>query len=190
MLLEKLHMLKFLKDRLTAKSVNLILPEGIFDFILFVNVRKGTYVREYGKQNLPYAIPEEGVYDNFLRGLCERLCSGEEEFHENMKLIRVLGALTVQEKYTVICSLKIANGLYHKKITFIRNTFLKSPVNRKKISLFSVRILPKFFPIGKSGEKTTEADPVSRRKMQKFCRNGSYILSTKSEHLLPASMVV
>lgn len=85
MLLEKLHMLKFLKDRLTAKSVNLILPEGIFDFILFVNVRKGTYVREYGKQNLPYAIPEEGVYDDFLRGLCEKLCGSEEEFHENMK---------------------------------------------------------------------------------------------------------
>lgn len=146
MLLEKLHMLKFLKDRLTAKSVNLILPEGIFDFILFVNVRKGTYVREYGKQNLPYVIPEEGVYDDFLRGLCERLCGSEEEFHENMKLIRVLGALTVQEKYTVICSLKIANGLYHKKITFIRNTFFeKSSKQKENIIVFCEDITEIFF---------------------------------------------
>ncbi|MDE5932951.1 MAG: hypothetical protein K2H40_10795, partial [Lachnospiraceae bacterium] len=105
-------MLKFLKDRFAGKSVNLILPEGIFDFILFVNVRKGTYIRKYGKKNLLCAIPEEGRYDDFLKGLQERLSGGEEEFHENMKLIRVLGALAVQENYTVICSLKIGNDTY------------------------------------------------------------------------------
>lgn len=132
MLLEKPHMLKFLKDRLTEKSVNLILPEGIFDFILFVNVRKGTYVRKYEKKYLSYAIPEEGGYDDFLKGLCGKLCGSEEEFHENMKLIRVLGALAVQEKYTVICSLKIESNLYHKKITFIRNTFFEKLSKQKE----------------------------------------------------------
>lgn len=132
MLLEKLHMLKFLKDRLTEKSVNLILPEGIFDFILFVNARKGTYVRKCEKKNLSYTIPEEGGYDDFLKGLYGRVSGSEEEFHENMKLIRVLGALAVQEKYTVICSLKIENDLYHKKITFIRNTFFEKISKQKE----------------------------------------------------------
>lgn len=80
MLLEKLHMLKFLKDRATEKSVNLILPEGIFDFILFVNVRKGTYIRKYEKKNLSYGIPEEGRYDDFLKGLQEGCAAARKNF--------------------------------------------------------------------------------------------------------------
>lgn len=125
-------MLKFLKDRFAEKSVNLILPEGIFDFILFVNVRKGTYIRKYEKKNLTYTMPEEGRYVDFLEKLRERLCGGEEEFYENMKLIRVLGALAVQENYAVICSLKIENFTYHKKITFIRNTFFEKFSRQKE----------------------------------------------------------
>lgn len=135
--IRKLHMTKFLKGRLKGETVNLILPEGIFDFILFVDVRKGTYARKYGKRTFFQWIPEEGRYADFLKSLQKRTCGGEEEFYENMKLIRVLGALAVQEKYAVICGLKIEDdtcrdGIYHKKFTFIRNSFYKESGRQKE----------------------------------------------------------
>ena len=49
--IRKLHMLNFLKDRLKGETVNLILPEGIFDFILFVNVRKELLSVRYRKKD-------------------------------------------------------------------------------------------------------------------------------------------
>ena len=94
--IRKLHMLNFLKDRLKGETVNLILPEGIFDFILFVNVRKGTYTRKYGKRTFVRKIPEEGRYADFLKIMQMRACGGKEELYESMKLIRVAGALAVQ----------------------------------------------------------------------------------------------
>lgn len=140
--IRKLHMIKFLKGRLKGAAVDLVLPEGIFDFILFVDVRKGTYARKYGKRTFFQWIPEEGRYSDFLRNLQKRACGSEEELNENMKLIRVLGALAVQEKYIVICSLKIEegtcregicqDGIYHKKFTFIRNSFYKESDRQKE----------------------------------------------------------
>lgn len=130
--LRKLHMLKFLKDRMKEETVNLILPEGIFDFILFVDVRKGTYTWKYGKKNFFRCISEEGKYADFLDGLQTYVCGGREEFYESMKLIRVLGALAVQEKYIVVCGLKFEDGTYHKKFTFIRNTFYEKTGRQKE----------------------------------------------------------
>lgn len=130
--IRKLHMLNFLKDRLKGETVNLILPEGIFDFILFVNVRKGTYTRKYGKRTFVRKIPEEGRYADFLKIMQMRACGGKEELYESMKLIRVAGALAVQEKYIAICSLKIGNGTCHKKFTFIRNTLYEKPNQQKE----------------------------------------------------------
>lgn len=176
MLLEKLHMLKFLKDRATAKSVNLILPEGIFDFILFVNVRKGTYIRKYEKKNLSCEMPEEGRYDEFLEGLQERLCGSEEEFRENMKLIRVLGALAVQENYTVICSFKIENYIYHKKITFIRNTFFeKSSKQRENIVVFCEDITGSF-SYWRSGQEKRHASDRQKEKAEVLQKRIEYLV--------------
>lgn len=164
MLLEKFHMLNFF-----------ILPEGIFDFILFVDVIKGTYIRKYEKKNLPYVIPEEGGYDDFLKGLYGRLCGSKEEFHENMKLIRVLGALTVQEKYTVICSLEIENCLYHKKITFIRNTlFEKSSEQKENIVVFCEDITG-FFSYWKGGRENSSESGQQKEKAEVLQKRIAYL---------------
>ena len=164
-------MFKFLKDRFEGKLVNLILPEGFFDFILFVNVRKGTYIRKYEKKRLPYGIPEEGRYDDLLKRMQERLCGGEEEFYENMKLIRILGALAVQEKYTVICSFRIGNHIYHKKITFIGNTFYKKTSKQKEnVIVFCEDITGIFFDweagkddSGTSGRQRKKTEALQKR---------------------------
>lgn len=58
-------MLKFLKDRIKGETVNLILPEGIFDFILFVDVRKGAYTWKYGKSIFPAAYRKKGSMQIF-----------------------------------------------------------------------------------------------------------------------------
>lgn len=169
-------MLKFLKDRFTEKSVNLILPEGIFDFILFVNVRKGTYIRKYEKKTLSYDIPEEGSYDDFLKGLYERLDGSREEFHENMKLIRVLGALAVQEKYTVICSLKIENYLYHKKITFIRNTFFEGSSKQKENIVVFCEDITGIFSYGKTGRENSSKSGQQKEKTEALQKQIAYLV--------------
>lgn len=174
--IRKLHMLKFLKDRAAAKSVNLILPEGIFDFILFVNVRKGTYIRKYKKKNLSYEIPEEGSYDEFLKELQKRLCGGGEEFFENMKLIRVLGALAVQENYTVICGLKSENYIYHKKITFIRNTFFENPGKQKENIIVFCEDITGIFSDWKAGKENGRAPDRQMEKAEVLRKRIKYLV--------------
>lgn len=168
-------MIKFLKDRAGGKSVNLILPEGIFDFILFVNVRNGTYIRKCEKENLSYEIPEEGKYDDFLKGLQERLCGSEEEFHENMKLIRVLGALAVQENYSVICSFKLEDCIYHKKFTFIRNTFWEKTSKQKEHIIIFCEDITGVFSCrkaerenGHASEQQKKTTEVLRKRIEYF----------------------
>ncbi len=140
--IRKIHMINFLKDRLKEGTVNLIIPDGIFDFILFVNVRKGIYTRKYEKETSIYKMPEGGRYADFLKELQKRVCSGKEEFYEDMKLIRVIGALAVKEKYIVACGFRTGDGTYqddtrHLKFTFIRNTlYEKSDKQKENIVVF------------------------------------------------------
>ncbi len=151
--LRKLHMLKFLKDRIKGETVNLILPEGIFDFILFVDVRKGAYTWKYGKKYFSRCISEEGKYADFLECMLTRVCGDREEFYESMKLIRVLGALAVQEKYIVICGLKFEDGTYHKKFTFIRNNFYEKSVKQKENIVVFCEDITGFLSDVEAGEK-------------------------------------
>lgn len=112
-------MFKFLKDRYIKKRPGLILADGIFDFILSIDVRRGTYLRKYEKKNLPFSLQKEGKYDDLLCSLQSRLDGGVLEFSQNMKLIRVLGILTVQEQYSVLCRFKSGENIYYKRILFL-----------------------------------------------------------------------
>lgn len=167
--IRKLHMINFLKDRLGEEPVNLILPEGIFDFILFVNVRKGIYTRKYGKRTFICSIPEEGRYVDLLNDLQKRACGGKEEFYENMKLIRVVGALAVQEKYITVCRLKIEDGtcqcdIRRLKFTFIRNTlYEKTDEQKENIIVFCEDITE----ILTCGEQKKETGKMSGRHPDK-----------------------
>lgn len=162
--IRKLHMLNFLKDRLKGETVNLILPEGIFDFILFVNVRKGTYTRKYGKGTFICNIPGEGRYADFLNVMQKRAYGGKEEFYENMKLIRVIGALAVQEKYIAVCRLKIEDGTCHKKFTFIRNTLLEKSNEQKENIVVFCEDITEIFSRREDGK---ESEYESERRQDK-----------------------
>jgi len=169
-------MFKFLKDRSAGKPVNLILPEGIFDFILFVNVRKGTYIRKYGKGNLSYAIPGKGRYDDFLKGLQGRLCDGEEEFYENMKLIRILGVLAVQEKYNVICGFKSGDRIYRKKITFIRNTFYDKFSRQKENVVVFCEDITGISPCWETGKENGDTSERQKEKTEVLQKRIEYLV--------------
>lgn len=112
-------MFKFLKDRYAKKRPGLILADGIFDFILSIDVRKGTYLRKYGKNNLPFSLPEKGRYDDLLSSLQGSLCEDGAEFSRNMKLIRIVGSLMVQERYSVYGRFQIGETVYYKRILFL-----------------------------------------------------------------------
>lgn len=107
-----------MKDRLAKKRLNLILAEGIFDFILYIDVRNGTFLRKHQKKNLPYSLPRQGKYDDFLYSLRDRLDGNIEEFSENMKLIRILGTLSVQNRCAVACRMLIEGHIYDKNMLF------------------------------------------------------------------------
>lgn len=111
-------MFKFLKDHCAPGQVNLILAEGIFDFILHINLRKGTYLWKYKSKSLPYSLEKEGKYSDFLQSLQNRLCSDIEEFSENMKLLKVMGMLSIQDLYTVQYQLLIKGHVSRKRILF------------------------------------------------------------------------
>ncbi len=112
-------MFKFLKDRYDKKRPGLILADGIFDFILSIDVRKGTYLRKYGKKNLPFSLPEKGKYDDLLSSLRGSLCEGETQFSQNMKLIRIVGSLMVQELYSVSGRFQTGETVSYKRILFL-----------------------------------------------------------------------
>lgn len=95
-----------------------MLAEEFFDFILYVNIRKNAYLKRFEKKDMPYSLPEQGAYEEFLHIMKDMLFSSMEEFTENMKLIRVLGTLEYKKKYTVLCRLKIKECIYDKKIVF------------------------------------------------------------------------
>lgn len=111
-------MFKFLKDRYAKKQVNLILAEGIFDFIVYINIKQGTYLRKYEKKNLPYSLQKEGKYEELLQSMQNMLCTDAEEFAENMKLLHILGKLSLQEPHAVHCRLLIKGQIYHKRMLF------------------------------------------------------------------------
>ncbi|MCM1252814.1 MAG: ATP-binding protein [Clostridium sp.] len=113
-------MFKFLEDHYAKKQVNLILAEGIFDFVLYINIRKGTYIRKYKKRNLPYSLQKEGRYEDLLQSLQSGLDTGREEFSENMKLAHITGKLSLEGKYMVQCHVLIKGHMYGKRITFLR----------------------------------------------------------------------
>lgn len=115
-------MFKFFKDRYAKKRFNLILADGIFDFILKIDVRTGTYLRKYGKNNLPYSLQKRGKYDDLVKSLSGRLYGGAaEDFSRSMKLIRILSALAVQRQYVVFCKLSAGETIRYKKIWFFNN---------------------------------------------------------------------
>lgn len=130
--IREFHMYRIMKQPGEGEPINLILPEEIFDFILCVNVRKGTYIRKYKKEDLSYAVLKEGKYKDFLDCLQSSLQEGEEEFFEDMKLIRVIGELAIQDKYHVICGLRNRDGIRYKKITFLKNAFLENGLDDQK----------------------------------------------------------
>ncbi|MCM1173616.1 MAG: hybrid sensor histidine kinase/response regulator [Blautia sp.] len=124
---------------------------------------------------MQYDIPEEGRYEDFLRKLQGRLCGGEEEFHENMKLIRVLGALAVQEKHTVICSLKAGNDPYHKKITFIRNTFYEKSSRQKENIVVFCEDITEMFSCWKAGGKNGGISGPQKEKAEILRERAAYL---------------
>lgn len=95
-----------------------ILAEEFFDFILYIDIREGTYRKHCEKKDIPYLLPGRGTYENFLCCMKNILCGSEEEFSENMKLIRVLSSLEGKKKHTVFFRLKIQESVYDKKIVF------------------------------------------------------------------------
>ncbi|MCM1387051.1 MAG: ATP-binding protein [Bacillus sp. (in: Bacteria)] len=113
-------MFKFLEDHYAKKQVNLILAEGIFDFVLYINIRQGTYIRKYEKRNLPYSLQKEGRYEDLLQSLQSGLYVGREEFSENMKLSHIIGKLSLLGKYAVQCHILIKGHIYNKRIFFFR----------------------------------------------------------------------
>lgn len=121
-------MFQFLNDHCVEGWDNLILSDGIFDFVLRIDVRKNTYVLEYIKEDLPYSLKKEGQYGDFLHYLQNMLYSNtegfsvenffSEEFSEAMRLIRIIGALSVHNSYSVLCKLKMEEHIYYKRMLF------------------------------------------------------------------------
>ena len=114
-------MFKLLKDRCVNRQVNLILAEGIFDFIFYININKGTYQRKCERKDLPYSLQKEGNYESLVQSLQSRLCADVEEFSENMELLNVLKMLSLQGEYAVRCRILIKGQIYHKRILFFRD---------------------------------------------------------------------
>lgn len=114
-------MFKFLKDRYAKRQVNLILAEGIFDFILYIDISKGTYLRKYEKKNLPYSLQKEGRYEDLLQSLQTGLCIDSENFFENMELHNILEKLSKCGECAVYCRVLIKGHTYHKRILFFQD---------------------------------------------------------------------
>lgn len=96
-----------------------MLAEKFFDFILYIDIRQNAYRKLCEKNNIPYTLPDQGTYGEFLRGMMSMLCGSTEDFAEDMKLIRILSALECEEKYMVFCRLEIQGLVYDKKIVFL-----------------------------------------------------------------------
>ena len=111
-------MFKLLKDRCVNRQVNLILAKGIFDFIFYINIKKGTYQRKCGRKDLPYSLQKEGNYKSLVQSLQSRLCADTGEFSENMELPNVLKKLSLRGEYAVQCRILIKGQIYHKRILF------------------------------------------------------------------------
>ncbi|MDE7018123.1 MAG: response regulator [Lachnospiraceae bacterium] len=113
-------MIQLLKDHLARGRDGLTLAEEIFDFILYIDMGKGTYQCRYGRKSQSVFPPGKGKYDDFLQSLRSRLCSGMEEFSENMKLPTVVSALSVHDKYMTQCQILINGRICHKRILFMQ----------------------------------------------------------------------
>ena len=111
-------MFKLLKDRCENRQVNLILAEGIFDFIFYININKGTYQKKCERKDLPYFLKKEGNYESLVQSLQSRLCADVEDFFENMELPNVL---SLRGEYTVQCRILIKGQIYHKRILFFQD---------------------------------------------------------------------
>ena len=114
-------MFKLLKDRCVNRQVNLILAEGIFDFIFYININKGTYQKKCERKDLPYSLQKEGNYESLVQSLQSRLCADVEEFSENMELLNVLKKLSLRGEYAVQCRILIKGQIYHKRILFFQD---------------------------------------------------------------------
>ena len=114
-------MFKLLKDRCVNRQVNLILAKGIFDFIFYININKGTYQSKCERKDLPYSLQKEGNYESLVQSLQSRLCADTGEFSENMELLNVLKKLSLRGKYAVQCRILIKGQIYHKRILFFGN---------------------------------------------------------------------
>ena len=95
-----------------------ILADEFFDFILYIDIRKNAYRKYSEKNDIPYTLPGQGTYKEFLCDMKNMLCGDEEAFSENMKLIRVLSVLEMQKKYEVFFRLKVQSHVYDKKAAF------------------------------------------------------------------------
>lgn len=111
-------MFQFLKDHCVNEQVNHILADGIFDFVVRIDVKTGAYLRKYASVNLPYLVKEEGQYADFLQSLQSGLLSDKEAFTEALNLITIVGELALRESYAVLCKFEMEGKLYHKKLLF------------------------------------------------------------------------
>lgn len=111
-------MFQRLKDHCAKDEVNLILSDGIFDFVICIDVKRGTYLRKYVKENLPFAPDVKGQYRDFLKELKRCLYGDGKEALEEMKLTGIVGALSVSDIYTVSCKLRTGQSIRYKRMIF------------------------------------------------------------------------
>ncbi|MCM1087342.1 MAG: ATP-binding protein [Muribaculaceae bacterium] len=111
-------MFQFLKDHCGNEQVNLILADGIFDFVVCINVKTSEYMRKYASENLPYLESERGQYADFLQSLQRGLISDKDAFAEALNLITIIGELTLRDSYAVLCKFEYEGKISHKRLLF------------------------------------------------------------------------
>lgn len=67
-------------------------------------------------------LKNEGKYHEVLQILKSILYSDKGDFCEAMKLIRIIGKLSIQDNYAVLCKLIIERHICHKRILFYYDT--------------------------------------------------------------------